>query len=982
MAGVAGRTISRCRFLLALAATATAGAGSPAFAQPVAGPVAARIAVVPFINISGNPADDWIGAGIAETLTADLEGAGLVVVRGLSVRPTSDPAAGANATEPLLQAGRALRAAWVAGGTFQRLADRIRVTTRLVDVEAGTVFYASSVDGALADLFDLQDAVSAGIRAGLDAGDAPTAALRPTAPAPEDPAATPRPGRGPIAGDAARATPRPDSPAPPSRPDAPPPRRSGAGGERSPLILIDGPPPPVAPETISRDDDGRATVRAVPIADPLRLDGILDEGVFETTPSFSGFIQQNPNEGAPATERTEAWVFYDDSNLYVAARLWDSAPESRWVANEMQRDSFQIINNDYFSVGLDTFYDRRNGFAFMVTPIGGFFDYEITDEGNPNNDWNPIWDSRTGRFDGGWTVEMEIPFKSLRFRPGSSQIWGLQLGRRIRWKNETAYLTGVPISAGPGMFRLSEAGTLTGVDVPAGNRRFEIKPYAIGSVDSNLTATPQIVNELDRNGGVDVKYGVTQNLTADFTLNTDFAQVEADEAQVNLSRFNLFFPEKREFFLEGRGIFDFGRPAGTRGGVFRATRLGGGFFGSSDTPQVFFSRRIGLNEEAQTVPIVGGGRLTGKAGPFTVGALNILTDDAPEADAVATNFTVLRIKRDILRRSRIGGIFTGRSVSTDGNGSNEAYGLDAAFSFYDNVNFYGYYARTRTPGLEGNDTSYQAAFNYGGDRYGLQVEHLLVGDDFNPEVGFKRRPDGFERTYAMARFSPRPASIRAVRKFTWEGSVDYIENAAGLLETRIRQAAFSTELENSDRVGIDLEQRYDYVPEAFEAARVVPIEPGHYDYRSIFASYSMGQQRRVSGTLSLWRGGYYNGEITSIGYRRGRIEVTPQFSLEPGVSINHITLPGDATYTAPLVTSRVTYTFTPRMFFGGLVQYSAVGNSLSANLRLRWEYRPGSEIFIVYNDQRDTSAFSLRDRHWPVLENRAFVVKFNRLFRF
>ena len=953
MAGVARRTISGWRLLLALAATAAPGAGSPASAQPAAGPVSARIAVVPFINISGNPADDWIGAGIAETLAADLEGAGLVVVRGLYIRATGDQAAGANATEPLLQAGRALRAAWAAGGTFQRLADRIRVTTRLIDVEAGTVAHALSVDGQLADLFDLQDAVTAGIRAGLGSDDAraaaPVTAAR-AVPATEGPETTPRP--------------------------------ADAGRERPLAIVIDGPPAPVAPETIARDDDGRATVRAVRVDEPLRLDGVLDEGVFETTPSLGGFIQQNPDEGAPATERTEAWVFYNDSNLYVAARLWDSAPESRWVANEMQRDSFQIINNDYFSVGLDTFYDRRNGVAFMVTPIGGFFDYEITDEGNPNNDWNPIWNSRTGRFDGGWTVEMEIPFKSLRFRSGSSQVWGLQLGRRIRWKNETAYLTGVPISAGPGMFRLSEAGTLTGVDVPAGNRRFEIKPYAIGAVDSNLTVTPQIRNELDRNGGVDVKYGVTQNLTADFTLNTDFAQVEADEAQINLSRFNLFFPEKREFFLEGRGIFDFGRPAGTRGGAFRATRLGGGFFGSSDTPQVFFSRRIGLNEQAQTVPIVGGGRLTGKAGPFTVGALNILTDDAPEADAVSTNFTVLRIKRDILRRSRIGGIFTGRSVSTSGNGSNEAYGLDAAFSFYDNVNFYGYYARTRTPELEGNDKSYQAAFNYGGDRYGLQIEHLLVGDDFNPEVGFKRRPDGFERTYAVARFSPRPASIRAVRQFTWEASVDYIENAGGLLETRIRQAAFMTELENSDRIGIDLEQRYDFVPEAFEAARVVPIEPGHYDYRSIFASYSMGQQRRVSGTLSLWQGGYYHGEITSIGYRRGRIEVTPQFSLEPGVSINHITLPGDETYTAPLLTSRVTYTFTPRMFFGGLVQYSAVGNSLSANLRLRWEYRPGSEIFIVYNDQRDTSAFSLRDRHWPVLENRAFVVKFNRLFRF
>ena len=740
----------------------------------------------------------------------------------------------------------------------------------------------------------------------------------------------------------------------------------------------EGPPPPEAPEVMIRDAAGRASVRAVRIGEPLRLDGVLDEGAYETTPSMTNFLQQLPDEGAPATERTETWIFFDDTNVYVAARMWDSAPESRWVANEMQRDSFQLINNDTFSVAFDTFYDRRNGVAFMVNPIGGFFDYEITDEGNPNNDWNPIWDSRTGRFDGGWTVELEIPFKSLRFPGRTDQVWGVQIGRRIRWKNESVYLTAVPISVGPGMFRLSAAGTMTGLETPSSNRVFDIKPYGIGSLETNLTGDSPFTNRGDGTGGVDVKVGITQNLTADFTYNTDFAQVEADEAQVNLSRFNLFFPEKREFFLEGRGIFDFGRSAGTTGGVFRATRLGtGGPFGSSDTPQVFFSRRIGLAE-----PILGGGRLTGKAGAFTIGALNIQTDDANTADGPdSTNFTVLRVKRDILRRSRIGAIFTGRSIAVDGNGSNEAYGVDAAFSFYDNVNFYGYWAQTRTPDMVGDDQSYQAAFNYTGDLFSLQVDRLFVGDNFNPEVGFKRRDEGFLRTYALARYSPRPRSIRAVRQFRWEGSLDYIENPAGLVETRIQMGAFSAELENSDVIGIDLEQRYDYVPYEFNAAGVVPIAVGNYDYRSVFMSYAMGQQRRVSGTLSLWKGGYYDGDITAIGYSRGRIELTPQFSLEPGISVNMIQI-DEEDYTAPLVTSRITYTFTPRMFFGGLVQYNSVSNSLSANLRLRWEYQPGSEMFIVYNDQRDVADFSFRDARWPILENRAFVIKFTRLFRF
>ena len=597
---------------------------------------------------------------------------------------------------------------------------------------------------------------------------------------------------------------------------------------------------------------------------------------------------------------------------------------------------------------------------------------------SPNADWNPIWDVRTGRFDGGWTVEMEIPFKSIRFRPGASQIWGLQMGRHIRWKNERTYLSAVPASAGPGEFRLSEAGTLTGVEVGEDNRTFEIKPYAIGSLATDVNAVPRISNNGDGDFGVDVKYGVTDNLTADFTYNTDFAQVEVDEQQVNLTRFSLFFPEKREFFLEGRGIFDFGRGVSIfRGGPGSGGRPGGGggFFGGGDVPTIFFSRRIGL-ERGQTVPILGGGRLTGKVGKFSIGAVNMQTDDALGANALSTNFTVLRVKRDILRRSRIGGIFTGRSVATAGSGSNEAYGLDALFSFYDNINFSGYYARTQTPVLVGDDTSYRGSSTTPGDRYGFELDHLLVGDNFNPEVGFLRRDD-FRRTFTLARFSPRPASIRAVRQFTWEASLDYIENGAGQVESRIALARFETELENSDRIGVDVQDSYELLVQPFPIATDVTIPVGTYAFRDYFASYSMGAQRRFSGTFSIQRGEFFSGHLTAIGYRNGRIEVTPQLSVEPGISVNLIDLPAGE-FTATLATSRVTYTLTPRTFISGLVQYNNGNNSLSTNVRLRWEYQPGSELFVVYNDQRDTATL----RGTPMLQNRAFIVKFTRLFRF
>ena len=463
------------------------------------------------------------------------------------------------------------------------------------------------VDGAVADLFALQDRLAAELLAGLPrAGEGPPAAVATAAAGARTPAAAPeglgsgiaaggeaaasgpggRPGAPPFAGAgrppfAGAGRPPFASGERPPPPPGPPPGRSprdagirpGAGLAAAPGAAIDGPPPPVAPATITRDGAGRATVRAVRLDEPLRIDGVLDEGVYEIVTPVSDFLQQLPVEGAPASEKTEAWIFFDAENVYVSARIWDSAPESDWIANEMQRDSFQLIQNDTFSLSFDTFYDRRNGAAFMINPLGGFFDYQITDEGNPNNDWNPIWDSRTGRFDGGWTVETRVPFKSLRFQPGQSQLWGLQLARTIRRKNEWTYLTRVPISGGPGMFRVSAGATLTGLEVPRGNRVLEVKPYAIGGLATDVNAVPDpIVNDGTGDVGLDVKFGVTENLTADFTYNTDFAQVEVDEQQVNLTRFSLFFPEKREFFLESRGIFDFGRGAFFGGGRGRGRR--------------------------------------------------------------------------------------------------------------------------------------------------------------------------------------------------------------------------------------------------------------------------------------------------------------------------------------------------------------------------------------------------------------------------
>jgi hypothetical protein len=726
---------------------------------------------------------------------------------------------------------------------------------------------------------------------------------------------------------------------------------------------------------ITRNDTGQATVRAVRLEGELTLDGALDERVYQTVPPISGFIQVEPNAGQPASERTEAWVFFEEDNVYVAARVWDSAPESQWVVNEMRRDSFNILQNENVSFAFDTFYDRRNTVIFNITPIGGRMDGQGTNERNWNGDWNPIWDVRTGRFDGGWSFEARVPFKSLQYRPGRQQVWGFQMRRNVRWKNETSYLTRLDRAlVQMGVFQASQAASLVGLEAPRSGRPFEIKPYAIGDLASDWTAAPIVTNEPGGNLGIDlIKYGVTQNLTADFTVNTDFAQVEADEQQVNLTRFSLFFPEKREFFLANQGTFTFG--------------TGGGFGpggGSPDAPILFYSRQIGLNA-GREVPIRGGGRLTGRAGAFTLGVLNIQTGDEPTAGAPSTGFSVARIKRDVLRRSSVGAIFTHRSDSNlTAGASNQAYGVDATFAFYDNLSIIGYWARTDTTGIDGEDSSYSGQLRYNGDRYGVTAEHLFVDRLFSPEVGFVRRRD-MRKNAGSLRFSPRPQSIEAVRKFSWEGQFDHITSAAGILETREAEGLFGIEFENSDRFQFSFTDTYDFLKQPFAIAPGIVIPIGGYDFHNTRVGYNFGSQRRLSGNVAVEHGAFYDGTKTTLSvgggsggaFGVGRVELTPQLSLEPGLSLNWVDLP-QGRFNTTLVTTRTTYTMTPLMFVSALVQYNSSNSTVSTNVRLRWEYQPGSELFVVYNEGRDT----LTPRRFPELEARSFVVKVNRLFRF
>jgi hypothetical protein len=740
---------------------------------------------------------------------------------------------------------------------------------------------------------------------------------------------------------------------------------------------FDGPAPPLPPEIIARDEQGRATVRAVRLTAPLHVDGSLDESIYSDVKPISDFIQNDPREGEPATEKSEVWVMFDGSTLYLAARCWESEPE-RMVVNEMRRDNTNIVQNEGIAFGFDTFFDRRNAVVFEMNAIGGRIDGQVTNERQMNLDWNPVWQLQTGRFQGGWTVEVAIPFRSLRYRAGRDQVWGFNVRRVNRWKNEVSYLTRIPASMTlRGHFQSSLMATLVGLEVPASRRNAEVKPFATSHVITDRTAAPPTSNDFGADVGTDLKYALTQGLTADLTVKTDFAQVEADEQQVNLTRFSLFFPEKRDFFLENQGLFAFGGNLGIGGGG--AGGGGGGGQGGasatpSDTPLLFYSRRIGL-ADGHEIPIGGGGRVSGRSGRYSLGLLNIQTLEEPAYGVPSTNFAVMRMRRDILRKSNVGAIFTNRSALASGAGSNQAYGLDTALGFHDNLTINGYWARTETDGLDGDDMSYRGQLDYTGDRYGVQVERLDVGAGFNPEIGYVRRTN-MERSFGLFRFSPRPRRSKTIRRFSMTGSVAYVENGQGRLETREQKGEFAVEFQSSDRWSTQYLDSYEFLPLPFTIAPGVTLPVQGYDFGSVRTAYTFGQQHPVSGEFAVERGSFYDGDKTSIAWNRGRLNVTPQLSIEPRFSIDWVDL-AEGSFVTRLVGSRLTYTISPLMFVSSLLQYTSASNAVSANVRLRWEYQPGSELFVVWNEQRDTLS-----ARFPDLMNRSFVVKVTRLLQF
>jgi hypothetical protein len=375
---------------------------------------------------------------------------------------------------------------------------------------------------------------------------------------------------------------------------------------------------------------------------------------------------------------------------------------------------------------------------------------------------------------------------------------------------------------------------------------------------------------------------------------------------------------------------------------------------------------------------VGGGRLSGRAGRFSMGVLDMETDAQPSVGVRKTNFSVVRMKRDLFQRSAVGMIFTNRSIGQAVSGANRAYGVDGQFILTNTLVVNTYWAKTDTAGRSGDDISHKVRVDYEGDRYGLLTEHLTVGSHFNPDIGFVRHPD-LHRRYLQGRFSPRPRrSNKTVRKFYYNGTYEYIQNGAGRLDTRTATGEFAIDFQNADHMTVKVFRTYEFLPAALPLAPGVTVPTGGYDYNSVLVGYNLGPTRpQVLANLSLERGTLYGGTKTIATVSNGLVSFPPHVVVEPTYSLNAVTVP-QGSFTTHLLGPRFTYMATPRMFLAALVQYNSTAHTVSSNVRFRWEYQPGSELFVVWNDQRSTAAPS----GVPSLQNRAFIMKVNRLLRF
>ena len=686
-------------------------------------------------------------------------------------------------------------------------------------------------------------------------------------------------------------------------------------------------------------------------SEEIKVDGVLDEPVWQSVKPIRQLYQIQPDQGDPATEQSEVRILYDDKKLYFGFIFFDEM--DKIVANDMRRDSSGLRSNDYGFLLLDTYNDRRNAVFFRFTPVGGMEDTAVSNSGGSlNTSWDIVWECRCTINEDNWTVEIAIPFSQLRFEQSDVMNWGLNFGREIARKREIAAWNEAPKTyGGLAKYRTAYFGTLEGLEGISPSRHLELLPYALpGASYGSSTEETEGVFE----AGLDLKYGVTPNLTADLTFNTDFAQVEADQEQVNLTRFSLFFPEQRPFFLEGASIFDVGIP---RPSFRRPPPL-----------LLFYSRRIGLSE-GLAIPILGGGKMTGKIGPYGIGILNVLTNKFEESvpgvspknvfREPRTNYSVVRVNRDILKGSTVGGIFINKQ---DADAYNRTAGLDFSYRPTREINIQGLWSRTFEADSLGNSN----AFFFGGDwrtnLFRLDASYTDIGEDFNPEVGYIQRRD-VRRFRGGGSYTPWPDKF-GIREIQIGPEIDLVLTQANELETQ--EITFDTqfEFETGDDIGFEVKNTTENLDVGFNL-QGEEIPSDDYNFTSFQVSGRTSSSRMIGARIQLEFGEFYSGT------RRGfSIDATARpnakLSIEPFIEFNRITLPGEE-FDANAFGGRVSYSFSTILFTKLFTQWSTDRDVLSANFLVNYIYRPGSDFYLVFDQSYNTHEDGVKLLGWTVV---------------
>lgn len=696
------------------------------------------------------------------------------------------------------------------------------------------------------------------------------------------------------------------------------------------------------------------------------LDGdVLGDPAWKNATPITSFVQEQPDEGQPASEKTEVRVIFTADTLYVGVVLYDSDPGGI-IVSDARRDA-PMDDTDSFQMIFDTYRDRQNGFVFGTNPAGVEYDGQVTNEGQGggglgfgqmqsagsgsgfNINWDGAWTVRSKISAQGWSTEFAIPFRTLRYPAATEQAWGINFQRNIRRKNERAFWAPIPRQFN--LYRLSLAGSLTGVQTPA-LKNLRITPYVLGNALESgvIPADSEFLGDV----GGDLKYSLTPSLTLDATVNTDFAQVEVDDQQVNLDRFNLFFPEKRPFFLENAGFFSVGNP------------------GEVD---LFFSRRIGISNAGEAIPILGGGRVSGKAGRFNVGMLNMQTDDF-DGTVASTNFTVMRVSRDLPNRSSIGGIFTNRLETGDlarERSPGRTYGVDGKWGVAPTSMVTGFFAKTDTDGVTDGTHAFNIRSQTNHPQWDLNAGYQEVGAGFNPEVGFLSRR-GYRKPDVMLMTRFRPKDFINIQELRPHATFRGFWGLDGFQETGFLHLDNHWQFRDSTEVHTGMNLTREGVRTPFEIYPGIFVPPGTYDHAEAQLVYMSNQGAPFSVQMRVTAGGFFGGDRLTLNptikFRAGDA-LTTEFNYQR----NEVDLPGGA-FVTNLIRTRVSYSFSSRVFTQALVQYNDRADLWSMNFRFGWLQAANTGLFVVYTDSR--GLYDLFDR--PERTDRSLIVKYSYMF--